>query len=202
MSSIQNISHKLKEPSYFVPLVILAVIVCFFTLIPKFTSSIYPQKRAAILNQFIDSTRQNKFLDSQEYWKFREFYSPGYYTFDRNGIEKGITLKFLNSINMTLNDKSANVFLKFTSPKLLSLDILTTRRTLSNAITENESDKNIIYKDPTTKIFREAPNTIVMLFLKTASDMKKANGFFDYQNEDKNITDGKYWLNITEIKTD
>jgi hypothetical protein len=202
MSAIQNINKKLKQPAIFIPLVVSIVIVCFFTLIPKLTSTIYPQKRDAILNQFITFTKQNGSLNPQEYWKFREFYSPGYFTFDRNGLVKDKTSAFINTTNIMLTDPTANVFLQYTSPKLNSLDILTSKSTLDDVVSINGSNKNIIYKDKTTQIFRQTPDTITILFIKTANDMKKANGFFDYQNEDKNITVGKHWLNVTNIRTD
>lgn len=202
MSAIQNINMKLKQPVIFIPLVIFIVALCSLTLLPKLTSSIYPQKRAVILNQFIASTEKNGSLNPQEYWQFRDFYSPGFYSFNRHGLGKDKTSTFINTTHIMLTDPTANIFLKFTSPKLTSLDILTSKSTLDDVVSMNGSNKNIIYNDKTTKIFRQTPNTITILFEKTGNDMKKANGFFDYQNEDKNVTDGKYWLNITELTTD
>jgi len=41
-----------------------------------------------------------------------------------------------------------------------------------------------------------------IVFLLTNEEMKKANGFFDYKDKDKKITEGENWFNITSLMSD
>lgn len=40
-----------------------------------------------------------------------------------------------------------------------------------------------------------------IIFIKPISEMKKANGFFDYNDKDKKLLEGKYWFVYTTIST-
>jgi len=37
-------------------------------------------KRQQMLNHFISTIKENNDIDAKEFWKFREFYSPGFFT--------------------------------------------------------------------------------------------------------------------------
>lgn len=42
-------------------------------------------------------------------------------------------------------------------------------------------------------------NTTDIVFIKPISEMRKANGFFDYQDKDKKLVTGKFWLVVTIV---
>lgn len=42
-------------------------------------------------------------------------------------------------------------------------------------------------------------DTADIVFIKPISEMKRANGFFDYNDKDKKLLEGKYWLVVTII---
>jgi hypothetical protein len=81
--------------------------------------------------------------------------------------------------------------------------MLTKQTDLSTLITQNYLTKeNIIFMDKRSLIYKNGPKNITIVFLLNNSEMKKANGFFDYQEKDKQLTSGENWFNITSVKTD
>lgn len=159
----------------------ILIIVLFLLLSPKISSEVFSFKRHTVLNEFINSTKANGRIDPQAYWKFREFYSPGSFIFSKNTIDKP--------------------FLTFSSSLLESTDILTEYSSLNEATKTSVLKENIIFKGENSLIYKQDKNIIKIVFLLSNDEMRKANGFFDYNDKDKKITENKKWLNITTVKT-
>jgi hypothetical protein len=201
MGKIQNISKLAKNDFLFFFLILIFVAGLFVILSPKISSQLFSFKREAVLNEFIDSTKRNGKIDPQEYWKFREFYSPGYFTFSRDGIEKELISKTKEKIGISYKENGIDLtFLVFSSPRVNSLDMLTTLDNLNTIINESKLSKNdIIFANENCLIYKESPKIIKITFLLSVSDMKNANGFFDYNDKDKELVGVKNWYNTTTI---
>lgn len=202
MNKTQKISARLKSDLFFFIFLFFIILFSFSFLSPKVSSQLYSFKRQVVLNQFISNTKTNNKIDPQEYWKFREFYSPGYFTFSRMGIQSSLFKIAQKMIGIKYDEKEISLtFLNFSSSRLNSLDMLTNKVTLSEIINYNLND-NIIFRNKNSIIYKTDSKTIKIIFLMNNQDMKKANGFFYYDDKDKAITEGKNWFNITSLKTD
>jgi len=202
MKETQKLWKLFKSETIFFVLTSLLIILLFAILSPKISSMIFPQKRQAILNDFINKTKLEGMINPQQYWQFREFYSPGYFTFSRTGITKSVSENVTNEIGIKYNQKEINLTdLFFSSQRLTSLDMLTKQSTLNQLIDEKEFQKGkIIFMSRNSLIYQKNPETIQIVFLLSNVDMQKANGFFDYKDKDKQLTEGGNWFNITSLK--
>jgi hypothetical protein len=182
----------------------LIIIGLFVVLSPKVSSLLFPIKRQAILNDFISKTKLAGRIDPQSYWQFREFYSPGYFTFSRTGIEKSLLDKAKKEINISYDEKGIDLFpLFFSSRWLNSLDMLTKQKDLNSLISEMQIQNNkIIFMSNNSIIYKDGQNTIKIVFLLSNNDMQTANGFFDYKEKDKIITQNENWFNVTSLRLD
>ena len=181
---------------------LITILVLFALLSPKISSILFPFKRQGILNDFIRITKNNGRIDAQAYWKFREFYSPGYFTFSRSGLNDSVTKNAEKKIGISYDQKMTSLNLLFySSSRLYSLDMLTKQSSLEKIFDPKSIKKeNILFKGRDGLIYRDGPEIIKIVFLINNHEMKKANGFFDYQEKDRNLVEGKNWLNITYIK--
>ena len=82
-------------------------------------------------------------------------------------------------------DKSKNPFLVYTCSWLKSEDSFT-------------SAKKFIEAKKSFNIKKEK-NLIYISFILPISEMRKANGYFDYSGKDKKFLEGKNWLNKTVV---
>lgn len=201
MSKIQKF---LKSDLGIFTALFLVIIALFIFLSPKLSSELFPFKRQAIFDDFIKNTRINNRIDPQTYWKFREFYSPGYFTFSRTGISNSLAKQTNEKIAIKYNEKNISLtFLDFSSSRLNSLDMLTSQTDLSSIIDLKQISKtDIIFRNKNFAIYKTGPKNVKIVFLLSNAEMKKANGFFDYQDKDKKITEEKNWFNVTSLEID
>jgi hypothetical protein len=202
MSKTQKISKLINNDLLFVFLISVVIISLFLVLSPKISSQLFSFKRDAVLNEFIRSTKSNGKIDPQAYWKFREFYSPGYFIFSRDGIEKKLISKAKEKIGIKYDEKGIDLtFLTLSSPQVDSLDMLTPQADLYTIIDRSKlPTKDIIFSNKNCLIYNESPKIIKIIFLLNGNDMRKANGFFDYNDKDKKLVENKNWLNITVVR--
>ena len=203
MNKIQKPPRPRISDVVFFIILCTIIIVSFVTLSPKISTQLFSFKREAILNEFIHKIQKNG-LNPQEYWKFREFYSPGYFNFSKDGINNPLLKQTKEKVGVKYNGVNIDLtFLIFSSPRVNSLDMLTSKTDLSKIIDQSKlSKRNILFMEKNTLIYREDTGNIKIAFLLSNNEMKKANGFFDYRDMDKKITEGENWFNITSIKTD
>lgn len=202
MNKTQKFLRFITGDLGFFLILFIIIILSFILLSPKISAELFSFKRQVILNEFIAKTKANG-IDPREYWKFREFYSPGYFTFSRTGIESAKLTETQKEIGVKYNGKNIDLtFLVFTSPKVKSLDMLTKEMDLSKIIDQKKlPQSNIVFINKTGIIYRDGPNILKSVFLFSNSEMKKANGFFDYSERDKMLTAGENWFNVTSITT-
>ncbi len=201
MKEKQNETSKSLISPLFLVLHLFAFILLFLFFTPKISTRIFPFISSNKLSQFIEQSESSKNIDAQKYWEFREFFSPGSFQFSKTGISERITNPIIKNAGILLKDElNLMPFLIFNSPKLASVDFLTTHNSLDQIIYLDEiNNKKILLQTDNELIYEYDPSRIVIIFLKSPSDMKRANGFFDYRIEDKELTENKYWLNITII---
>ncbi len=202
MNKTQKSLAFIKSDFGFFLILFIVIVLSFSLFSPKISAQLFTLKRQATLNEFINKTKNNG-VDPQEYWKFREFYSPGYFAFSKGGIERNLLKLTKGKIGIKYNEKNIDlIFLVFSSPQVSSLDMLTKQTDLDSIVAGQQLLKeNIIFMNKNSLIYKESPKTIKVVFLLSNSEMKKANGFFKYTENDKKITTGENWFNITSIKT-
>jgi hypothetical protein len=178
--------------------VVFGILVLFITLLiyivghPKASATMWQLQRQTSLNSFLQQVMDKQTLDVQDYWRFREFYSPGYFTFNPDTVGVSSTLK-IKQVAAPTSD-----LLYFHSPMLTSTDelISTVHLPFPNDITQPQ----IIFQDPTTVIYRKNEKEIDIVFIRPVNEMMRANGFFDYTVPEREQLRGFYWLNTTTIK--
>lgn len=182
------IQKSLKNNSSIFILIDLVLVVCMLFLIPKLSTLVLPQKQTYSLNQFLKQTEITKAVNPQQFWQFREFYSPGYFQAQSNHIDNsGVSFK----------DSGISQAKYFTSSKIQSIDALITASSLSATLQVKDIKKIILQTDTILLVQRQ--HDFVLAFILPQSEMEKANGLFNYQ-EDTDILNGKNWIDISIIK--
>src|SRR3989338_7266587 len=181
---------------------LFVIILLFFILQPKLSVVIFPQKRQAILNNFVKNTQSNNKIDARTFWQFREFYYPGYFTFERLGLSKQKVSVAEVKLNVELlPEASASAFLIYKSDKVNSLEALVNTDDLSATISDKDfTNENVLLQNTSNLIYLSSKKARIS-FIKPIDEMVTANGYYDYKNpQDKALIDGKYWLSVTEVE--
>ena len=139
-------------------------------------------------NSFVSKTQNNQKLDPQEFWKFREFYSPGYFELKDQGLKNSDVQSALNE--MGVNPKNIIFTSLFRAKHSVSLDGLTEAKSLGETV-QTDSFQNIIFQNENSIIFTNESGDKFIIFLLPISEMKKANGFFEYGGKDKSLLENK-----------
>ena len=201
VSKKQKLQSVINNEAALLVIFILIIVGLFAFLSPKISSLLFPFKRQAILNDFISKTKMAGRIDAKDYWKFREFYSPGSFTFAKDGIAKSLSENATRQIGINYNSKLIDsTFLFFSSDRLDSLDMLTKQEDLNKIIDlEQIPKKNIIFRNKNCLIYKVNTNTVRIAFLLNMNDMQKVNGISDYL--DSQSSKGEDWFNVTSLKT-
>lgn len=195
IQKIENILHT--RPILVILLLSVIIIVSFLLFVPKVSSRLFPIKQQILWERFRNETLTKGF-NPQTYWEFREFYSPGYFIYNKTAS--------INEITQSLKTYQINspasflTLLTFHSPRLSSIDTLTTHSKLDDILENSPLMQAVtIYRTENARIFLETKKVIVITFILPVSEMQKANGFFDYRDEDKELVKNKFWFNVTRI---
>ncbi|OGK20192.1 hypothetical protein A3D80_01040 [Candidatus Roizmanbacteria bacterium RIFCSPHIGHO2_02_FULL_40_13b] len=187
------------------PLILGAVILLLFIFLqPKLSVQLFPFKRQMIWNEFATSVKTAGQIDGRTFWQFREFYYPGYFTFDRLGLSKQKVSVAEVKLNVELlPEASASAFLIYKSDKVNSLEALVNTDDLSATISDKDfTNENVLLQNTSNLIYLSSKKARIS-FIKPIDEMVTANGYYDYKNpQDKALIDGKYWLSVTEVELD
>lgn len=164
---------KIDKNSAFYIIASVTLIVLFVFLQPKALPFLFGIRNRSMLDSFITHTVKTKKVDVQEFWKMREFYCPGSFTYD----------------------KTRNPFLIYDCKWLHSEDYLSTETRINST---DIKKTNIVLQTETTLIYKDS-NKIHIKFLASPENMKKAVGVFDYAEKDKKLVENKNWIDITTI---
>lgn len=195
---------KNKSNLFLSILIIIVLFLGFSILEPKVSAKLFAQKRKVIWQEFYNNLQSNKNLDSRKFWQFREFYSPGSFIFEPSGLVKKDLQFFLDQTGRPIDPLSHNLsFLKYSSPRILSVDSLTEEKTIDIFLKNYPyGKKHILSRGSNYLLLRQSINKVILIFLLPESEMKKTIGFFEYNERDKDLVRGKYWLSISLIDTD
>jgi len=193
--------EKQNKDYIFIFLLLVIIVVSFLILTPKIASTLFPIKRQMILQTFISSTKQTNNIDPQKFWEFREFYSPGYFTFNRNGLTNAQIKTIEDKTGIPVDMKNVSkIFLIFTAPHLNSFEGFVTTTKLSDVVNiQALGSKETIFSNNNTLMYKDSMGSTHVIFLKPLSEMERANGFFNYNDTDKSLVQGKNWLEITTL---
>ncbi|QQG44560.1 MAG: hypothetical protein HYW86_01430 [Candidatus Roizmanbacteria bacterium] len=197
--------NKVKYSSGFFIILFLAIVGSFLIFQPKLSTWLFSFKRQSIFNNFMADVQKNKAINARTFWEFREFFNPGYFTFERDGLSKKQTAEALKKVRISLNSNVYyHPFLIYNSDKLNSIEFLVQTNEL-NKIINNVNDltlnvKKEILNTPSSHLYYDSDKTVKILFIKPVDEMVLANGFYNYRNdEDVKIYKDKSWLSITSV---
>jgi hypothetical protein len=144
--------------------------------------------------KFLSKMQQTDFT-MREYWQYREFYSPGSFSFDPQAVSLAGALQFndIPSVKTTL--------LTFTSPNLVSTDSIVEKSSkdyITEAYVPNTQTKTLVVQ-PDRVAYSTPDGKIHLIFLRSSDEMVKTLGLFDYGKKEKDILEHKLWLNETTI---
>lgn len=180
------------------------ILVIFIGTQPKLSAQLFPFKRQHMWREFVQKVERTQTIDGPTFWEFREFYYPGYFTYERNGFDNARTKEVAQLLNVELLPQAhASAFLIYKSDKVHSLEALVSNDEISNVLKDNVASKSrILVSDKSNSMYVDGKKARI-IFIKPTTEMVKANGYFDYRDkDDKAIIQDKYWLNVTEIELD
>lgn len=195
MNKKQSIFQLLGNPLVFLSILMIIITLLFIFLSPRLSSSIFPAKRAMLLNNFVNKTTSTKTIDSQRFWEFREFYSPGY----SKVLNQGLSQSDIDQAIVKIGQKPSNIT-KYTNL------FFSNHSTSIEGLTKEIKIKSVISIPNTSQILFEKNESVIykidgktyIAFLKPISEMKKANGFFEYDKNPK-MFEKNNWFNITVL---
>lgn len=199
MDKKQSITQKISNPFYFLTIALIVITIIFALFTPRISSSLFPFKRAMVFNQFVRQTKQNNLIDPQKFWEFREFYSPGYFEFSDKGVGPDKLATALRELEV-LPQGIDLYFSVFNSRHLVSVEGLTEKTSLNEVLNKNELDiQSVMFEDSRSIIYKSIKSKTYIVFILPISEMRKANGFFEYDGKDKKLLKDKNWFSITEL---
>lgn len=184
-----------KNYFYYFTLLFLTVIL-FLILTPKISIKIFPFIKKNKFNQFNQYLLTTKNFDPQIFWQFREFFCPGYFNFDKNGL-KNISF---NKFNF-LKKKNSQIltFAKYNCSYFESFEGVTKESKLGDLINIEliKNNYQLLVKNKEFLYFNDKINNrYYLIFLVNNKKMQNTVGFFDYKEKDKKMLDYN-WLNIS-----
>jgi len=169
-------------------LLLVCLFLLFILLQPKL-SSISKFTRANSLTRLTNQIIDKKTLDLKQYWEFREFYSPGSFTSYPLEAVSSPLRNMISSLDPDMKEQ-----LSFQSPLVTSIGGFTTLSSLPML-----PQQTLLVQTKTVHYYHDSSNNLVLIFVQPVSEMKKANGFLQHE-EDHEETRGDYWLEVTEIR--
>ena len=187
---IGKLYNKLvANDKFFYLLILLISFLALILLQPKLKTKLFRFNRQKTFNDFIEEVKKDNKIDAKVFWEFREFYSPGYFTFNKDYVKISSILQFYNL------DENKNDFLFFASDKLESTESIVKKIDSFNK--NKDMCLEIIFEDKDSIICTQDNSEIKISFVKTVGEMMKANGLFDYIDSEKKLLKDKYWINET-----
>ncbi|MGB9707579.1 MAG: hypothetical protein ACPL1D_02400 [Microgenomates group bacterium] len=195
----------LKKISAYYFITIFLIILLFILLTPKLSVKIFPFLREMKFKNFNNYLLNTENFDPQVFWQFREFFCPGYFIFRKEGISIK-SESFLKNNQFLKNLDDINLFFaKYHCSYLASYEGLATRGSLDDFLNQERLERNVkIFRKTKEFIFFQEKDTknYYIISLLDGEKMKKAVGFFDYGEKDRELVREKKWITITKIKNE
>jgi len=168
----------------------------FFFLQPKVAASVFPSVREARRTDFLKKVEEAGQINPQDFWQFREFYSPGSFTFNEKYIDVASGLQLKKNVVLPVPRVG---LLSFNSVHAQSEESLIVPEAWPSVVTAHHINaQRILFQTPHTYIYTDGAQTKI-LFMKPISEMMTANGFFLYNDLEKEKFKKYYWLDETTL---
>ncbi len=178
--------------------ILLASILSYVFLQPTILSIWNPLYRRQLLTQFLSHTQNAQMIDPQRYWLFRERYSPGTMRVNTEAVSMMQTYRITQT-----HPSGTTELMKYESPRLLSSEHITTQTDALTQFRQKLPQSAQILDESSTYIVAELPEKkVVVAFQMPISEMKTANGFFDYLPAEEELLSGTKWFTVTYIQKD
>lgn len=187
-----------KKDYFYYFTLLFSIVALFLTLSPKISIKIFQSIKKNKFNQFNQYLLKTKDFNPQIFWQSREFFCPGYFNFDKNGLTNINFDKF----NFFKKKHQILTFARYSCSYFESFESLTKENQLENLVDINLIKKNyqLLAENKEFLYFYDGINKkYYLIFLVNNKKMQRAVGFFDYKEKDKNITNDKYWLSFSII---
>jgi hypothetical protein len=188
----------------FLPLTLcLLIIIAFILLQPTSVSSLNINNKEARWNNFVKKVEGHR-MDTKAFWETREFYSPGHFAFKKEGFavdKQAELIRVLGAPDLGLSNQL--VFLEYNASAFISYESLIKDENAPNvlkSITLLSGRNDVLAKGENFVIIKINQDKAIIIFLTTLDEMKKANGFFKYDEDDKDLVKGKNWFDISEVR--
>lgn len=186
--------HKLPERIFFI-FVALLLIVFAVVKLPYFKSKFSHNYRMELFSELSSSLENNNF-DPEEYWEFRERFSPGTFLRDEQNTD------FFATFRITHVTDSLTPLFYYDSRYIRSLDAVVTgsaKDTLD--IVKKDFPGEIVFEQSEYILIKASENEYVFAFVKPIETMKQVVGMFDYIPKEMELLQAKQWYNVTYINT-
>lgn len=146
------------------------------------------------LTEYLESVTTKQTIDPQEFWQFRQTYSPGHFTINEQAITHGQTY------TLTALTGDITPLLSYHSSSITSTDSLVKNTVDNQTLLESEAFAEVLVASNSLSVSRDsAARKIRLAFTATPSEMRKANGFFDYTATEQELLEKVLWYNVTVI---
>jgi hypothetical protein len=169
--------------------VVLIIFVGVFFSLGKIRYAINPIMRYLRLQQYLTTVRQDKAIDPEKFWEFRDFYAATTSSFKPQNIQDAKPF-----LSFTTNYFSSNDFLMRPGVKFNNRS-----RVCINAMSLNCRYLTTLRTDTASIVTDTKSKKMYIEFVTTLEDMQKANGFFRYFSFDLDPYKDYVWYNETVI---
>lgn len=137
-----------------------------------------------LINSFVKESIKKGAIEPQEFWKVREFSSPGSFKYYRTHLDDKVI------------DKP---FLIFESSIFYSEEFLVSDNSVIELSKIKKQCKNILFETESEFFCVKNNDDLAIIYEKSIDEMGKANGFLDIKGWDKELVKNKKWRVISNI---
>ena len=164
---------------------ILILLLCSFLFFqPKIKASLFENNTAdTFVEHFIQLPSEDM---SKEWWKFREFFSPGYFTYNQEYLEPFSILQFKavsEPVTPLFTFSSKNLFSEESLISFSHKDVLW-QESLPGEMLLDTTDTKLSFEKDTGKYY--------LRMVRPLAEMKKVNGMINYEDPDELLTN-QWW---------
>lgn len=174
-------------------IIIICILIFAIYKIPDITSNYNKSYRLNLFEEMQNNIINDRF-SAQDYWEFRERFSPGSFTINSDFIE------FHATFRITKLDASLTPLLYYKSKYLNSTDsLIPNNDQYLISKHKNANDREVLKENEDLLLLKIDEKKYLLVFIQPIAKMKEVNGMFDYKKDESELINDQLWLNITEI---
>jgi len=160
--------------------------------------------RPVSLEKFIADVEAKQGIDEKSFWKFRERYAPGSFTFN-SGVA------FLGTQVIQKLPTAGEPLHTFTSAHLVSQDFVLVRDPslepvdqakafLASQASLPTSEASILFSNETNLMYTTTDNQTVIFFFRPIEELYTVDGLFDFTEDERELLKDRFWVNLTILE--